>query len=112
MYLTGLNKRPQYLYITYISWIFYTIIAFHTNLIFREAKDEISKLNAELGKDSTTASDRRASMTEKELTAADDNTGRQKLILKDRSFDFNLKINFSNCYLSHCIIDSFPRILV
>jgi len=60
----------------------------------KEAKDEISKLNVELGKDSTTASDRRASMTER-ITGADNNTGEDEDQMEEDEGDESAELDIS-----------------
>jgi len=60
----------------------------------KEAKDEISKLNAELGKDSTIASDRRASMTGR-ITGADNNTGEDEDQMEEDEGDESAELDIS-----------------
>jgi len=60
----------------------------------KEAKDEISKLNAELGKDSTTASDRRASMTGR-ITGADNNTEEEEDQMEEGEGDESAELDIS-----------------
>lgn len=60
----------------------------------KEAKDEISKLNVELGKDSTTASDRRASMTGR-ITGADNNTEEEEDQMEEGEGDESAELDIS-----------------